>query len=249
MARFFLIILFLIVGATVILFEVRQNYSLPKPTPVPTHTQKSSPSATPIVITKPEGLVLYDVPFVSQAPTGNWDDPRQQDGCEEAASYMAVLWARGEKPPATLSETERKLLEISNWEELSYGNYRDTSVKDTFERIFKGYFKYEEANVRYDITSEDIKNELYAGSIIIVPADGKKLGNPYFTPPGPERHNLVIRGYDPTNGEFITNDNGTKRGEAYRYKSDVLISAIRDYPTGDRNPITEIRRAMIVVRK
>ena len=68
-------------------------------------------------------------------------------------------------------------------------------------------------------------------------------------PPGPERHNLVIRGYDPTNGEFITNDNGTKRGEAYRYKSDVLISAIRDYPTGDRNPITEIRRAMIVVRK
>lgn len=195
------------------------------------------------------GLILHDVPFVAQAPTGKWDDPRQQDGCEEAASFMAMLWVRGEKPPQKAMDVERELLAISSWEEEQFGDYRDTSASDTVERIFNGYFKYDKVKVVYDIAAEDIIGELESGNLVIVPADGRKLGNPYFTPPGPERHMFVIRGYDPKTDEFITNDNGTRRGEGYRYKASILISAVRDYPTGDRLPIAETKKAMIVVSK
>lgn len=196
----------------------------------------------------PQTKVLHDVPFVSQAPTGNWDDPRQQDGCEEAASLMSMLWVKGEKTPTTPQEKETQLLAISQFQSSKYGTYHDTSAQDTVERILKGYFDYHNVDVVYDITTEDIKQELYNGNLIIVPADGQKLGNPYFTQPGPERHMLVVRGYDPGRDEFITNDNGTRRGEGYRYKAGVLMSAIRDYPTGDHQPILEVRRAMIVIK-
>lgn len=214
----------------------------PQKTAPPTQSPIPKPTAKP-------QFVLHDVPFVSQAPTGRWDDPRQQDGCEEAASYMAVLWARGEKAPTTLQEQEKTLLAISQWEVEKFGSYQDTSATDTAERISKGYFNYHNVEVRYEITAEAIKQEVARGNLVVVPADGRRLGNPYFTQPGPERHMLVVRGYDPGSDEFITNDNGTKRGEKYRYKTDVLMNAIRDYPTGDHIPIIEIRKAMIVVKR
>lgn len=218
------------------------------PSAVPDKVVEPVKSPTPTPIPKPQ-FILHDVPFVSQAPTGNWDGDRQQDGCEEAATYMAILWARGEKPPTSLSEQEKALVAISDYETEKYGGYHDTSVKDTIERIFKGYFNYHNVEARYGVTTDDIKDELAKGNILVVLADGQKLGNPYFTPPGPDRHALVIRGYDPGSSEFITNDNGTKRGEGYRYKVNVLMNAIVDYPTGDHLPIEEEMKAMIIVRK
>lgn len=162
---------------------------------------------------------------------------------------MAMLWVKGEKPPATTTGAGQTLLAISEWEKEKFGSYRDTSAKDTAGRIIKDYFGYDNTEVKYDITATGITHELSIGNLVIVPADGRKLGNPYFTAPGPERHMLVVRGYDPKTNEFITNDNGTKRGETYRYKSSVLLGAIRDYPTGDGVPMTQERKAMIVVRR
>lgn len=199
--------------------------------------------------TKTSDYVLLDVTFIAQAPTGNWSDARQQDGCEEAAVFMAVLWARGEKAPIDPKEKEKKLVEISDYELSKYGSFSDTSIADTVERIFKDYFKFDNAEAQYDIIIEDIKKELSDGNLVIVPVNGQKLGNPYYTGNGPERHNLIIRGYDNKKGEFITNDNGTRRGETYRYKEKVLFNAIRDYPTGNHLPIIENRTAMIVVKK
>src|SRR3990167_6055155 len=204
-------------------------------------------SSSPSPVLKPK--VLFDVPFVSQAPTGNWDDPRQQDGCEEAAAYMGMLWVMGSEAPKTLEEQEKKILEIADWEEKEYGNYRDTSAEDTLERIYRQYFKYDKVKVVKDVTAEKIKQELSAGNLVQVPADGRVLGNPNYTAPGPERHNLVIIGYDDSTGEFITNDNGTRRGKNYRYKYEVMMSAIRDYPTGYHEPITGKHKAMIVISK
>lgn len=193
-------------------------------------------------------VILYDVPFVSQAPTGNWNDPRQQDGCEEAAAFMTMLWVKGEKAPITSQEKEQKLLAISDYQQKQYGGFHDTSVADTVERIFKGYFQYNKVEARHNIMIQDIISELKKGNLIIVPANGQKLANPFFTSPGPERHNLVIRGYDPNKKEFITNDNGTQRGELYRYDQQLLFNAIRDYPTGDHLPLIEENKAMIVVK-
>ncbi|MEK7548839.1 MAG: C39 family peptidase, partial [Patescibacteria group bacterium] len=80
-------------------------------------------------------------------------------------------------------------------------------------------------------TVEQLKNELAAGRPVIVPASGRTLGNPYFTPPGPIYHMLVLIGYDETS--FITNDPGTKRGAAYRYRPTVLMKSIHDFVPGD----------------
>ena len=85
--------------------------------------------------------------------------------------------------------------------------------------------------------------------MVLVPTNGQALGNPYYRPPGPERHYLVIKGYDSRTEEFITNDPGTKRGQDYRYKQDVLFKAIRDYSSGYHEPIKDIRKVMIVVEK
>ena len=63
--------------------------------------------------------------------------------------------------------------------------------------------------------------------MIIIPAAGRLLGNPYFQTPGPIYHMLVIRGYNAT--EFITNDPGTKRGDGFKYKYQTLINAIHDW--------------------
>ena len=75
------------------------------------------------------------------------------------------------------------------------------------------------------------------------------VGNAYYTPPGPERHMIVIIGYDDSTGEVITNDAGTKRGEGFRYKYGQFFKGIRDFPTGEHREIEEIRKVMIVVER
>lgn len=210
-----------------------------KPRPQPLRTPKEDTS------TEDGKPVLEDVSFTAQAPTGDWKDIRQQDACEEASSLMAVKWARGESlDPST---AEKDILDIVDFEAKNYGSYLDTSAADTAERILSGYFHFNNYKISKDMTLEGIKKELYRGNILVAPADGQKLGNPYFTAPGPERHMLVIIGYDPAAREFITNDPGTRRGEHYRYGEDVLYGALRDYGTGYALPIPEVHKDAIIV--
>lgn len=192
--------------------------------------------------------VLLDVPFVSQAPLGNWSDPRKQDGCEEAAAIMAMAWVNGEKSLDAKSVDE-EINDISKYEEDALGTFHDTSVFDTTQTIFKGYFKYNKVSVIYRIKKEDIIKELVAGNLVIVPARGQILGNPNYTPPGPVTHNLVITGYDEKTKEFITNDPGTRKGKGFRYNEDVLMDAVFDYPTGLHEKTAEEKTAMIIISK
>jgi len=196
--------------------------------------------------TPTEGVV-QSVPFTAQAPFGEWSDPRQQDGCEEAASIMAVAWARGET--FTLEEAKTEILAISAYEQVTYGTYHDSSAADTLSHVIKGYLGYENARLETNITKRDIIDELYAGNVVIVPTDGRALQNPNFTNGGPDRHMLIVIGYDPAEGVFITNDNGTRQGKGYRYDEDLFFSAIRDYPTGNHEPIVGVSKVMIVVEK
>lgn len=222
----------------------------PQYTPVtlPGFKSPSAQEATPIEDRRTtKGLVLLDVPFTAQAPFGDWDDPRQQAGCEEAVALMAMRWVQGRS--LTLAEAEKEIIAISDFELKNYGHFHDTSAADTVSRIFKGYFKYNNIELKYDIQKEDIINELSKGNLVLVLANGQKLDNPYYNPPGPLEHALVIRGYDPKTKEFITNDSGTKRGESFRYPDHIVMNAINDYPTGLHEPINEIRKIMIVVKK
>ena len=191
--------------------------------------------------------VMIDVPFTPQAPFGEWDNPIYQDGCEEAATLMAVRWARGES--LNKEEARSEILKLADYQKKSFGEYRDTSAEDTVIRIIKGYFGYSQAEVKKDITIYDIINELVKGNLVITPMNGRQLNNPHYTGQGPERHMLVIRGYDSQTKEFITNDAGTRLGEKYRYKEEVLYNAIRDYLTGYHLPIEKEEKVMIVVEK
>ncbi len=195
-------------------------------------------------------LAILPVPFTSQAPLAQWSDSRQQDGCEEAGAVMAMSWVGGQK---TISKEEAKkaIVTISDFELKKYGEYRDVALSDLRKWVFVDYFKHDEKKVWVveNISLADIKKELTKGNLVLVPTDGRLLKNPYFTAPGPERHLLVIKGYDKTKKEFITNDPGTKRGENYRYKEAVLFKAIRAYPTGYHLPIKKIEKKMLVVEK
>lgn len=195
-------------------------------------------------------LAILPVPFTSQAPFAQWSDSRQQDGCEEAGAVMAMAWVKDQK---TLSKAEAKkaIINISDFELKKYGEYRDVSLEDLRKWVFIDYFKYDAKKVRVveKITLADIKKELAKGNLVLAPADGRALNNPYFTAPGPERHVLLIKGYDQKKKQFITNDAGTRRGENYRYSETVLFKAIRAYPTGYHLPIKKVEKKMLVVEK
>lgn len=205
-------------------------------------TQALTPTPTTVVR---KSFVLLDVPFTSQAPNGEWSDPRHQDGCEETAALMAAVWA-GKESIEGRESTARKIEEIWEWQVRNYGGARDTSAEDTAKRIIGGYFGYKAYSVQRLASREEIIDELTKGNVVIVPVDGRGL-NPNYTAPGPERHMILIRGYDDSAGEFITNDAGTRRGEKYRYKYQTLFNAIRDYSTGYHVPIVEIEKKMIVI--
>lgn len=200
----------------------------------------------PIVL-PPSQTTDIKVPFTAQAPAGDWKDQRQQDGCEEASALMAVRWAKGK--PLAKDEALQAILGSSDYTLKKYGEYRDITAADTVEWIIKDYFGYPNAALKKDITVDDIIAELNRGNLILTPMDGQMLHNPNFTPPGPPRHMLLIRGYDPKRQVFITNDPGTRKGEGYEYSAKVLFEAIRDYPTGYHEPISKIEKNMIVVWK
>jgi len=191
-----------------------------------------------------ENLIYHDVPFTAQAPFEDWDDIRQQNACEEASMLMAMLYIKNETISAQKALDE--ILKIDTFEETTYGYHLDTSAQDTAKTI-RDYFNYPNIEYKANINIQDIKLQLVKGNLVIVPADGQKLRNPYYTQPGPETHMLLIIGYDPARREFITNDPGTKRGKNYKYDEEVLYNAIRDYPTGYHVPITSINKVMITV--
>jgi len=195
---------------------------------------------------KNSGVILLEMAFTSQSPFGEWGDQRQQDGCEEASALMAVHWAKGLRT-LTKAEAKKEILAITAFEEKIYHNYVDTSAAGTLKIIIKEYFNYQNALLKDGSDIEAIKRELADGNALILPMDGKKLKNPNFKNGGPDRHNIVIRGYDPATKEFITNDPGTRKGEGYRYPEKIIESAWRDYPSGDHLPIVGSKKNMIVV--
>ncbi|KKP97626.1 MAG: hypothetical protein US25_C0005G0015 [Candidatus Moranbacteria bacterium GW2011_GWE1_36_7] len=173
--------------------------------------------------------VLLEVPFVLQAPSGNWENPFFQNGCEEVSVIMAMGWIK--RKIFSIDEAEKEILKISAWEEGVFGHAVDTSVEDT-AKIIREYYNHDDVKILKNITVDDIKKELMSGRLLIVPMDGKILNNPHYTPPGPDEHMLVVLGYDNKTDEFITNDPGTKFGKEYRYAAKSFFKAIWSYPSG-----------------
>lgn len=180
------------------------------------------------------------VPFTSQAPEKNWDQP-WQDACEEAAVLMldAYYAEYGLSPLFARDE----LLKMIAWEETQGwgGSISIDKVAQVAEQ-FATAKGLRQARIIENPTINDIKDRLAAGHPVVVVADGRALDNPYFSGDGPVYHALIIRGY--TSSTFITNDPGTQHGEGFAYTHDNLMGAIRDWNGGD---VATGRRAVLVL--
>ena len=139
------------------------------------------------------------------------------------------------------------ILAMTEFEVKTYGSHEDTAAAQTAQLV-EDYYGYD-TEVRYDITLDDIKRELVKGNPVIVPTHGQVLENPYFTPPGPLYHMLVITGY--TEDRFITNDPGTKRGENLSYSYENMEKSIQDWGLvdWDTGNGTHGPSAMIIIKR
>jgi len=191
--------------------------------------------------------ILNAVPFSSQAPSAQWSDPIYQDGCEEAVMIMAMAWVSGR---SSLSKefVEREIKKLTDFEIQQKNFGLDVSSEGVVDML-REYFHIKSANIVYDVQAEDIVNAIYDQNIVIVPVDGTKLKNPHFTLLGPEKHMILIVGYDPEKKEFITHDPGTRSGKEYRYPEQILFQSIRNYPSGYHLPNLGVKKVMIVVGK
>ncbi len=170
--------------------------------------------------------VNWAVPFQSQAPLGDWSLP-YQEACEEASMIQASAYFNEQELTA---ETMKSLIrDLVDWQDDRFGGYYDSSLREV-KIMAEEYFALR-AEIGHDLTQANLQYLLSRRKLILFPVAGRLLNNPYFSGDGPIFHYIVLRGYK---GDiFITNDVGTRRGEAYEYDWSVLRDANHDLPVID----------------
>lgn len=171
----------------------------------------------------------FDTPmaFARQAPFGHWEVPFYEDACEEASVIIIAQHLAGLPLDEQIMKDE--LAKVEPWELERFGD--NLSINTEQVAAMAQEFYYLDATVSTDVSVKRIKQELVAGTFIILPLTGRDLHNPNYTGAGPLYHMLVVRGYD--RDQFITNDPGTRLGLGYKYPYDVLVNATHDWNGGD----------------
>ncbi len=235
---------------------VPPSVAVPSVSATPLPTTSISPQPT-VVAASPTGLstpkftqtktvaasaIYLSVPFTVQAPDADWSEP-WKEGCEEAALLMVEAYLKGDRA-ATLpvGETKAKINAMVDWQHEKFGGHHDLGLADIVT-IAKDYMGSKTARIKENATFDDIRNELRAGHPVILPLAGQKLKNPYFKQPGPPYHVFVITGFE--GKDFISNENGTKRGHDYKYSQTILENAWHDYVKGQ--PIESGPRSYLVL--
>lgn len=252
------IVLWLLLGLLVVTFAlVRQCSVLPQPSSSPlgynndpseitsvsslpsgsvtsftsvTVSPSSSVTITPSpsLSTSVEEKTVLNVPFLVQAPFGNWD-ARHEDACEEASLIMVEHFRAG-TPLTSDASADNEIKAM-----IAYEGAHGYGLSITVEQLgglATIYYGDRMTNFRTEtFTEEKVEAEINAGKPVIIPAAGQVLDNPYFSNGGPLYHMLVIKGYDATG--YITNDPGTKRGDGSHYTYDNLYDAVHDWNNGD----------------
>ena len=228
MKRFLLILILLILTACT------PNESDFKST-VPTITPIGSPIGS---TTDPQSAINWNVQFFPQAPDADWGEP-WQEACEEAASTLAYYYVSDKK--LTKDQFKKDVKGLVAWQNKNFGDYKHTDISQTADMI-KGYFKFSNFQILNNPTTEQMKQQLSQGNIIIAPFAGRQLKNPFYSGQGPLYHMMVIKGYDKTH--FITNDVGTKRGHNFIYPYKTIMSAMHEW---DDTDINKGRKRIIVL--
>lgn len=185
--------------------------------------------------------INLDVPFTSQAPEKNWDQP-WQDACEEAAVLMLAAYYKGFGLSPLFAKDE--IIKMVHWEEeKGWGRSIDIEKIAELTGVFvTKQLQDKKVHIIENPTVDQIKTYVADGTPVYVVADGKVLPNPHFKNGGPEYHALIIRGY--TEDSFITNDPGTQFGKNFSYRYNDLMMSIRDWNGGK---VKEGRRVVFVI--
>lgn len=208
-------------------------------TSAPTNAVLPNANAALVSDTLPAKVNL-EVPFTSQAPFAVWDNAHNE-GCEEASSLMvARFWLK--QSISGPAEADREILAIERWETENLGYWQDTSAADT-AKFIEGYWPSLTAEVKPLNSADDMKNEIGKGFPVIVPTNGRLLGNSNYRAPGPRYHMLVVKGYDSKG--FITNDSGTRKGANYRYSGSTILNAAHDW---QGHEVADGLKVMVIIR-
>jgi peptidase C39-like protein len=189
--------------------------------------------------------VLLDVPYASQVPLGEWNDPRQTDGCEEASILMAIMWAQGLN--LSPGEIRQQVTGMSDYEQYFYGYFQDSSAQDT-AKLMAQYFGYRNVAVQYGISTFDIKRALDVNQLVIVPLNPRIISTTLYNK-ATTRHTVVVTGYDNLTHEIIFHDPLLVHGANRRVAESVFNSALTDYPSGPHLKNTVHATAIITVSK
>ncbi|MDP2684570.1 MAG: C39 family peptidase [bacterium] len=179
------------------------------------------------------------VPFTSQAPEKNWDQP-WQDACEEAVVLMFDAYYKEYNLSPLFARDE--IIKMVDWQEQK--GWGLSIEIEKVKELTEDYSNNLKTKIIENPTVDQIKRIIASGNIVLVVADGKVLPNPHFSNGGPEYHALIIRGY--TDKTFITNDPGTQFGENFEYKYNDLMNAIHDWNDGN---VTAGKKVILVIDK
>ena len=181
------------------------------------------------------------VPFTSQFPTRSTAMP-YREACEESSVLMVLRYFSQED----ISSTEDAAEGIQDLVERNvnvFGDSIDESAAEVRDLLLE-----QSSDLSVQLLTNpsitDLQRELSQGHVLLVPVSAEVLDNPNFTPPPPDYHMIIIRGY--TEDEFfITNEPGSKKGEGHLYSYETIMEAIGDLQDGK----AEGEKVVVVVGK
>ncbi len=177
---------------------------------------------------------LLDVPFSSQAPTGEWVDP-WNNACEETATVM--INAYYSNLPLTPDVAPQAIEEMIGLKEEYKGKKtHDESMAD-LSSLVTHTFRTWRGTVANHITTTSIEREIDNGRPVIIPFDARKLKNAGYGTPAPPYHTAVIVGYDREKQEFILNDPGLSAGQNVHVPYVDLLNANATYTIHDTKEV------------
>lgn len=180
-----------------------------------------------------------EVPFTSQAPEENWNEP-WQNACEETSIVMVNAFYKDDDE-LTREEAKKKILEVLKVKKNEIKVSKDESVDTIVELINTLDLNFEAKSVS-NPSQEDLIEEIQNNRPVIIPVFAHELPNPYYGENGPDYHVIVLVGYDEAKQVFKVNDPGTQKGEGLEFSYEVIMEAIHDlnqenYAAGEKKVV------------
>lgn len=210
--------------------------------PIP---REPTPATAPIQ-TGP-ATVVRQLPFSSQAPSGNWD-AFHEETCEEASLIIAWrYWLSDNRAIIPAVEMEGLLQAVAAYERNTFGTDVSTTIIQMRQTMTDYYqIPAEKLSVQNIVNEAELLTAVRQG-VVIAPFAGKLLHNPNFRNGGPRYHVAVITGYD--GQQFIVHDVGTRNGANYRYGGDILMGALHDYIPENQGDITAGTPRVLILQR